>query len=203
MREVTFCFDGSQLVHSCASSRNSVGNISMNKNSTRAKQFRLSKSTMAVIAILFAILGAVGSFYFTEWRRATVLKNLEIPTEMLGRLSVKTHSEVGNILAGGEKLVCALHPYVGKDVLHKELNSAQIASLKKFELPSEDMIWYLLFFSDSALTRAYLVERYSQMDLAEGAPQCVYAKDSYFVETRRMPSGESRVLTFISNKGKE
>jgi len=179
----------------------------MNKNFTRAKRFGLSESAIAVIAvaiaIVFVILGGVGFFYFTEWRRAVVLKNLEIPTEVLGRLNVTVHSYVGNILVAEEKLLCALHPYVGKNVLHKELNSSQIASLEKFELPSEDMTWYLLFFSDSELTRAYLVERYSQMDLAEGAPQCVYAKDSYSVETRRMPSGESKELTFISNKRKE
>ena len=152
------------------------------------------------IAFIFVVLGGFGFFHFNEWQRAALLKKLEIPPEVLGRLNATTPGYVGDILVAGERLLCTLHPYVDKSALRKGLNSSQIASLETFELPSEDMIWYLLFFSDTELTRAFLVEKYSQMHLAAEMPQCVNGKDSYIVETKGTPSGESKELTFISSK---
>jgi len=176
----------------------------MKKFFSGAKRFGFSESTIAMlvvaIAVMFITLGGFGVFYFIEWQRTALLKKLKIPTEVFKKLDVKQQSNLQNILMADEKLLCTLHPYVGKNVLQKELNNFQISSLEKFELPSEDMTWYLLFFSDSKLTRAYLVEGYSQMFIKADAPKCASANGSYFVETKRTPSGDSKELTLILNR---
>jgi hypothetical protein len=63
----------------------------------------------------------------------------------------------------------------------KELNEEQRRSTPKDRLPSEDGLWYLIFFSETRSTRIYLIENAAIDGIESDSDQCVGERGSFEV----------------------
>lgn len=164
-----------------------------------SKKVILSKRHLVVGLVVATALG-IAIYSFSEHQKSVSLQEQPLPTDLFEKLNVTDAKPVGNILTTEETTVCVLGEYENKDVLHKELNSSQRISLAKLDLPTRDLTWHLLFFSESDLSRIYVLEKYSQFALAVGSPSCLSRKDKYFAQSTRVSDGEIRTLIFVSIK---
>ena len=99
------------------------------------------------------------SFVYSEWTRKKLLDSYQASPTFLNSFRNGNLQSVGEILRPGEILVCAIDAYGTTESL-PSLNSSQRRSLKKDKLPSEDMTWYLIFYSQNKAERVVLMERY-------------------------------------------
>lgn len=152
------------------------------------------------VALAFAVVISISTYFFMEWRRMNLIPVHRLSIEMFDKFNVAEPKSVGGVFEANETRVCALGEYGRKENLFKELNDAQRGSLTKLDVLSEEFTGHLLFFSDSSLKRAYLVENHTQFNLAADKTYCYGSRDTYSVMSTRLPHVEIRKLTFVSTK---
>jgi hypothetical protein len=112
-------------------------------------------------------------FWYTEAERARLIAEYEMPSAFLNEIVTKREGRMSSIMRGNEVIVCAIGGYGSVESL-PELNVQQKNSLPKEKLPSEGLTWYLLFFTQDAISRVYLVGTYElAARVDDNGPQCI------------------------------
>ncbi len=108
------------------------------------------------------------------------MRDYEVPQVFLARIIALQQMPAKTLMDSGETLICAVGSYSGVDG-RKELNEEQKLSTPKDKLPSEDGIWYLIFFSETRSTRIYLIENAAINGITNDSDGCVGGSGSFEV----------------------
>jgi hypothetical protein len=127
-------------------------------------------------AILGGLLLAVAIPFLIIWygekERRDLMRDYQVPQIFLARIIALQKMSAKTLLEPEEVLVCAVNSYAGVDGI-KELSEAQKISTPKDKLPSEDGLWYLIFFSETRSTRIYLIENAAVNGITDDSDTCV------------------------------
>ncbi len=148
------------------------------------------------LAALVAI-ALIGPFLFTEWERLRLLKSYSAPGDLLAILRESGTKELSSLVKSDETTVCTLNSYGSLNDL-SGLNDKQKASLPKEKLPSEDGMWFLLFFSNEKVSRVFSIRGTETPQLISSASKCVNASSRFVVSRRVSEIGETEI-NFILN----
>jgi hypothetical protein len=118
--------------------------------------------------------------WYGEKGRQDLMRDYQVPQIFLARVLALQQMPVKKLFEPGETLVCAVHSYAGVEGV-EELNEKQRRSTPKDQLPSEDGIWYLIFFSETRSTRIYLIESAAINGITTDSDRCVGVDGSFEV----------------------
>lgn len=116
-----------------------------------------------------------------EKERQYLMRNYQVPQIFLARIIALQQMPVKKLMEPGEVLVCAVAPYARGVEGRTELNEAQKRSTPTGILPSEDGLWYLIFFSETRSTRIYLIENAAINGITNDSDRCVGENGSFEV----------------------
>ncbi len=125
--------------------------------------------------------------WYGEKERQDLMRNYEIPQRFLSRVIALQKVSAEKLMEPGETLICAVNAYAGVGGV-KRLNETQKLSIPKDKLPSEDGIWYLIFFSETRSTRVYLIENAAVDGLTDDSDVCI-ERGGVFEVIRNGPRG--------------
>lgn len=118
--------------------------------------------------------------WYGEKERQDLMRDYQVPQIFLARVIALQQMPVKKLFESGETLVCAVHSYAGVEGV-EELNEEQRRSTPKDKLPSEDGIWYLIFFSETRSTRIYLIESAAINGITNDSDRCIGGDGSFEV----------------------
>jgi len=138
-----------------------------------------------VIPIFFGgllLVAAIPLFivWYGEKERKDLMRDYQVPQIFLARIIALQQMPVKKLMEPGEVLVCAVGSYSGVEG-RNELNEEQRRSTPKDKLPSEDGLWYLIFFSETRSTRIYLIESAAIDGITNDSDRCVEENGSFEV----------------------
>lgn len=171
------------------------------------KQKPLKKFITVILKFIAVILGVVllavtilvFIFWYQERERDQLIVSYQVPPGFLEDIFARGRGPVSVILKPNETVICVIDGYGNAESL-VFLNKKQKASLPKANLPSEDLAWYLLFFSNDSVSRIYLINstRLGGNVNATGAG-CVDREGQFAVlKTQDAYYGNQFVLNLIS-----
>jgi hypothetical protein len=129
----------------------------------------------SVLGALLAALFVFSIFWYGERERLELLARYKAPPGFITNIISKKNGLVRDFMRDRETLVCGINSYARPEYI-EGLNSRQRASLPKAKIPSEDLVWYLIFFNDDYVTRIYLIEA---SDLRGNISKCARADAKY------------------------
>lgn len=140
-------------------------------------------------------------FWYNEARREQLIAKYEVSPNFLEFILKKKKGEMSLIMEKDEVLVCAISGYGNVDKL-SQLNSPQKSSIPKDKLPSEDLAWYLLFFTKDSASRVYLIDS-EKIEGAydSGGAGCVSREGQFSILSVRDENGSLR-NTLTLSKGR-
>lgn len=150
---------------------------------------------LAFVALALAVL------FYGEYSRERKILSYQPPPEIFDSITPNQRAKAKSIMKEGEILVCALGGY-GRAENLRGLNAQQRASLNKDVIPSEDLSWYLIFFSESRFTRIYLMDN-SKIEafFSHESPGCVSADGKVSLDVYTTDSGQEKKILRFDNKG--
>lgn len=161
------------------------------------KRTLLLLGALAALGVLL-LLSAVGSFLWSEHVRERDLETYRAPGELVNRLRQVGAGKVAELLRPGEVLACVLGAYQRPDVLQAALGKERTEELRNMRLPNEDGTWYLIFLSDSKVTRVHLMDREGHLGVELAAEGCHGPNASFRSEQVQLEAGESSVRFAIT-----
>lgn len=140
-------------------------------------------------------------FWYGEAKREQLIARYQATPALLEDIFAKKEGPAGALMNSLETVVCAIGSYGSVDELPL-LNTKQKSSLPKEALPSEDMAWYLLFFTSDAVSRIYLIDSAKLEGNVEGTGAGCIDRDGQFVvlETKEL-SGDTKFVLNLSKRG--
>lgn len=159
------------------------------------------KRIIAYIAIGLVALIAIATVYFfyTEAKREDLLRSYKAPPGFVESIHQLKGQEARKLMEKSESLLCALGSY-GRSSELVNLNESQRASVSEIELPSEDMTWYLIFLTESRVSRVYLIEMYGTFGLSLDKTVCITGQGSFQIKPEAVggkASSTSKVIQFV------
>lgn len=118
--------------------------------------------------------------WYGEKERKDLMRDYQVPQIFLARIIALQQMPVKKLLEPSEVLVCAVNSYGGVEGIN-ELNGGQKRSIQKDKLPSEDGLWYLIFFSETMSMRIYLIESAAINGITNDSDRCVGENGSFEV----------------------
>lgn len=162
----------------------------------------LKKGIMPILGgliLLVAFLFFV--FWFGETKRKQLITAYQAPQAFLDDILSKGGGAVSAIMKNNERVVCAIDGYGRVDSL-SALNDRQKLSLPKDNLPSEDLAWYLIFFTNDSVSRIYLIDDVKLAGNVDGpGKECVDREGQFFVLKKEF-NGEIAYVLNISQRRK-
>ncbi|MDX1253002.1 MAG: hypothetical protein IDH49_12270 [Gammaproteobacteria bacterium] len=144
-----------------------------------------------ITAILGGLLLVAAIPFFIVWygekERKELMRDYEVPQIFLARIIALERTPAKTLMESGETLICAVGSYSGVE-RKKELNEKQKLSTPKDKLPSEDGVWYLIFFSETRSMRIYLIENRAIAGITNDSDGCI-GESGYFEVIRKEPRG--------------
>lgn len=110
--------------------------------------------------------------WYGEKERKDLMRDYQVPQIFLARVIALQQMPVKKLMEPGEVLVCAVSSYGGVERV-RDLNATQKRSTPKDKLPSEDGLWYLIFFSETRSTRIYLIENAAINGITDDSDACI------------------------------
>jgi hypothetical protein len=148
---------------------------------------------------LLAVILLIGSFVFTEWQRLRLLESYSAPIDLLEKLREPGEKDLTSLAKSDEAITCTLNSYGSLDDL-SGLNDKQKASLPKEKLPSEDGMWYLLFFSNQNISRVFSIGGTDSPQLISSTDECVNVTSHYVVSRRVSKNGKTEIKFILNGK---
>lgn len=159
----------------------------MNIDALRVEQTRRLRLKKLITMILGGLLLVAAIPYlilffieYGEKERQDLMRDYQVPQIFLARIIYLQKMPTKKLMGPGEVLVCAVGGYGSVEGI-KELNEEQKRSTSKDRLPSEDGLWYLIFFSETRSTRIYLIENAAIDGVTSDSDQCVGERGSFEV----------------------
>jgi hypothetical protein len=146
---------------------------------------------IATCLLLGVPIYVIGSFLISEWHREILLKQYTPSEEVLMILRSTGTKSASTLLRDNEIMVCALGSYGRTDELN-DLTETQKVSLQKDSIPSEDGAWYLLYFTESSISRIFLIDSGPSGIEIEGG-HCVRRAEFFTVSDRAAAQDGSRI----------
>ena len=125
--------------------------------------------------------------WYGEKERRDLMRDYEVPQIFLARIIALQKMPAKTLLEPDEVLVCAVNSYAGVGGI-KELSEVQKISTPKEKLPSEDGLWYLIFFSGKESKRIYLIENAAIDGVTNDSDGCIGGGGSFDVIRKEQPS---------------
>ena len=149
--------------------------------------------TFLAIAIPFLI------FLYGEKEREQLIIRYEEPVGgFLKNILNKREGNLNLIMKDNEVIMCAIGGYGSVDQL-AELNAKQRDSLPKENLPSVDMAWYLLFFTNDSISRVYLIDNVQfGVFIDRKGDACASRKDGFSVQAIENTNGNLKNILNIT-----
>lgn len=110
----------------------------------------ISLLLIAVFSVLVAVVA------YEELERNRLISGYTPPSGFVEKIIKIDKDVVDNHFHDDEILVCAINSYSKVDDIDR-LSVMQKKSMPKRSLPSQDMSWYLIFFSEQKVSRVYLI----------------------------------------------
>ncbi len=127
-------------------------------NSHRSSRKKTNRIVLLIVCLCIgAPLVALLGFFYSEKQREKIFASYRAPSSIISFLASEGERSVATLMMPNESVVCAIDSYASIDNL-SDLNFEQRHSLPKEKLPSEDLTWYLLFFSQERIERVYWIE---------------------------------------------
>lgn len=142
---------------------------------------------IVVIALLVSSYFPI-AFVYSEWSRERILDSYRAPANFIldfRKLGIRSAAE---LMAPTETLICAVDAYGNPEAI-ADLNASQRRSLSKDELPSEDMTWYLIFYSQKQAQRVILMEQLGDNGIRLIGSGCYDQSAKYIVSRAEQKSG--------------
>lgn len=149
----------------------------------------LGRGWILAIVLLTAIAYFPLVFMHSEWTRKRLLNSYQAAEDFTRTLRIPGSSNVEKLLKPREVLVCVIDAYGSPESL-KELNQAQRQALSKEHLPSEDMTWYMIFYSRERAERVVLFDLYGDSGLRLVNAGCFDRTGTYIVARGKKSSSE-------------
>lgn len=151
------------------------------------------------ILIAVSVIVPIGLFLFAEWERVRLLKSYSAPGDLLAMLHEPGTRDLSSLAKSDETTVCTLNSYGNLGNL-SGLNDKQKAALPKEKLPSEDGMWFLLFFSNEKASRVFSIGGADSPQLISSANKCVNASSRFVVSRRVSEIGETEINFILNEK---
>jgi hypothetical protein len=156
----------------------------MNSQASKNEQAARPLSKRIILATFFGLVFTISISLFIislgEKQRNDLKRDYEVPQSFLARMIALQQVTVGKLMEPGEVIVCAVSSYGHVDAIN-ELNESQKKSTPKDMLPSDDGMWYLIFFSETKSTRIYLIENAAIDGVTTDSDQCAGREGAFNV----------------------
>ncbi len=171
--------------------------IVFNKENLEMKMINKKYLTIFLVFFLTLFFIGVANFIFEESQRTALIERYRAPSQLINFLKKSDSGKIGDLLAADEILVCSLNSYADANSLTL-LNEKQRESIPKTDLPSEDMMWYLIFFDAEKSTRIFLFEKYGNDGFSPKSTGCFKREGVYKIVTKKTSSQQYQEIIFLT-----
>lgn len=173
--------------------------LQLDRKTEKSKIPLLPFAAIMGVMLLAAVI-SVFIFWHGERARYQLLTAYQVPPEFLNDIFARGSGSVSEILSLNENVICAIGGYGNVDSLVL-LNEKQRTSIPKANLPSEDLTWYLLFFSNDSVSRIYLMESATLGgNVGATGAGCVDREGRFVILKTPSANGGSQFVFNLTNK---
>lgn len=154
----------------------------------------LSLGALLLVSVIVVLV-----FWYGEVERKKLIDSYQASSQFLEHILSNRQGPVSALMNSDETTVCAIDGYGSVEGI-SVLNAGQKHSLRKDKLPSEDLAWYLLFFTNDSVSRIYLIDKSSLVGGVEGANAgCIGREGEFVVMKTKEINGDAQYILNIRN----
>lgn len=169
---------------------------------TLHKTLRMLKRALVLLLIIAISLASasLALIAWSEFNRSRHLDRLFRETSVPAELINPGNRPLASLFASSEERICVLHPYTGNRGI-PEMSSREKYAVRRLDLPSEDLTWYVVAFQGNAITRVLLLNEMTTSKLASDS-MCFGRGDVGLIRVQEHPSTSppSREVHFIKRE---
>jgi hypothetical protein len=147
----------------------------------------LRKGLALLLVIVVATLAAsVTLIGWNEFKRTRQLDRLSRETQVPQALIDLGERPLVSLFGPVEERVCVLHPYTGNRGI-EAMSPEEEQAVRRLDLPSEDLTWYLVAFQGKAVARVLLINETTVAELASDS-MCFGRHDIGLIQVQQHPT---------------